>query len=515
MDGKLNNADGFEILDTTPEDIAHDIVNDLVENMPTTSQLDGMAEEQQEGDQQVVEVKDDNAELDAKILKTTSPEAELVEAASTSTPVTTTLEKGASTESSKSNTSSELDNIYQVKWIGWRSNRVPIITQNSNGPCPMLAIANILLLRGKMELQDGCEMVSSEQLIERLGGLMFDLAPKNLDPSQRLDYEANVGEAVDLLPKLQTGLDVNVKFSSVSDFEYTKECIVFDLFNIALYHGWLVDPQQEEVVKAVDGLSYNQLVERIINNKTSSDSDLINQSLVAQNFLEESASQLTYHGLCELVSTMKDNELAIFFRNNHFSTLHKHKNEIFLLVTDQGFLKEPSVVWETLNSTDGDCHFVDSDFLTAPPKVSPKLPKGPLSQGELLSPEQQLEQDLQIAKALGAQQATDDQWEAFKETTGDTSNLTDEELAKKLQEFEQNAAEQEQPAISDEELARQLQAEENRAQESQRASGAAAAASGGAASAIPSTSRPQGSPGRQQAQGSPPANNNNKKCIIL
>jgi len=338
---------------------------------------------------------------------------------------------------------------------------------------------------------------------------------KNLDPSQRLDYEANVGEAVDLLPKLQTGLDVNVKFSSVSDFEYTKECIVFDLFNIALYHGWLVDPQQEEVVKAVDGLSYNQLVERIINNKTSSDSDLINQSLVAQNFLEESASQLTYHGLCELVSTMKDNELAIFFRNNHFSTLYKHKNEIFLLVTDQGFLKEPSVVWETLNSTDGDCHFVDSDFLTAPPKVSPKLPKGPLSQGELLSPEQQLEQDLQIAKALGAQQATDDQWEAFKETTGDTSNLTDEELAKKLQEFEQNAAEQEQPAISDEELARQLQAEENRAQESQRASGAAAAASGGAASAIPSTSRPQGSPGRQQAQGSPPANNNNKKCIIL
>ena len=170
MDGKQNNADGFEILDTTPEDIAHDIVNDLVENMPTTSQLDGMAEEQQqEGDQQVVEVKDDNAESDAKILKTTSPEAELEEAASPSTPVTTTLEKGASTELSKSNASTELGNIFQVKWIGWRSNSVPIITQNSNGPCPMLAIANILLLRGKMELPDGCEMVSSGQLIEHLG----------------------------------------------------------------------------------------------------------------------------------------------------------------------------------------------------------------------------------------------------------------------------------------------------------------------------------------------------------
>ena len=63
-----------------------------------------------------------------------------------------------------------------------------------------------------------------------------------------------------------------------------------------------------------------------------------------------------------------------------------------MLVTDQGFLKEPSVVWETLNSIDGDGHFVDSDFITAPPKVSPKLPKGPMSQAEL-SPEQQLEQE--------------------------------------------------------------------------------------------------------------------------
>ena len=33
----------------------------------------------------------------------------------------------------------------------------------------MLAITNILLLRGKMALPDGCEIVSSEQLLENLG----------------------------------------------------------------------------------------------------------------------------------------------------------------------------------------------------------------------------------------------------------------------------------------------------------------------------------------------------------
>lgn len=46
-----------------------------------------------------------------------------------------------------------------------------------------------------------------------------------------------------VLPKLSTGLDVNVRFTGVTDFEYTPECIVFDLLDIPLYHGWLVDPQ--------------------------------------------------------------------------------------------------------------------------------------------------------------------------------------------------------------------------------------------------------------------------------
>ena len=67
-------------------------------------------------------------------------------------------------------------------------------------------------------------------------------------------------------------------------------------------------------------------MEKIIANKNGSDSKLVTESLVAQNYLEESASQLTYHGLCELGTKMKENELAIFFRNNHFSTIHKRNN---------------------------------------------------------------------------------------------------------------------------------------------------------------------------------------------
>jgi len=52
-----------------------------------------------------------------------------------------------------------------------------------------------------------------------------------------------MSDAMAVLHKLQTGLDVNVKFTGVRVFEYTPECIVFDLLDIPLYHGWLVEPQ--------------------------------------------------------------------------------------------------------------------------------------------------------------------------------------------------------------------------------------------------------------------------------
>ena len=76
-------------------------------------------------------------------------------------------------EESKTDSSSEMDNVYHVKWIGWNSKKTPIITQNSNGPCPMLAITNVLLLKGRISLPEGCEVVSSEQLLENLGVYLF------------------------------------------------------------------------------------------------------------------------------------------------------------------------------------------------------------------------------------------------------------------------------------------------------------------------------------------------------
>lgn len=57
-----------------------------------------------------------------------------------------------------------------------------------------------------------------------------------------------------------------LSFRSIHDFEFTKELVVFDLLNISLVHGWLVDPQAA-AFPVVSKLSYNQIVECIVNHQ--------------------------------------------------------------------------------------------------------------------------------------------------------------------------------------------------------------------------------------------------------
>ncbi|XP_042907925.1 ubiquitin carboxyl-terminal hydrolase MINDY-1 isoform X2 [Parasteatoda tepidariorum] len=285
------------------------------------------------------------------------------------------------------------DFIYQVKWISRNGVKSPIITQNENGPCPLIAITNVLIMKGRITIPSLADFVSTENLMEYLGNCILESIPTNIPEGTQLNFEQNMHDAMAVLPKLQTGLDVNVKFTGISDFEYTSECIIFDLLRIPLYHGWLIDPQSEEIVRAVGKCSYNQLVEKIINLKFSSDPDQITEALVAEHFLEKSASQLTYHGLYELTSKLKEDELCVLFRNNHFSSLVKHNNCLYQLVTDQGFLNE-NVVWETLDNIEGDGQFVDSSFVLVPPKCA-DVPL-PLNIPE----EKQIDQDEELALRL-------------------------------------------------------------------------------------------------------------------
>ncbi|KAL5126099.1 Glutamate receptor 3.1 [Glycine soja] len=82
------------------------------------------------------------------------------------------------------------------------------------------------------------------------------------------NQQQNIADAIDLLPRLATGIDVNIKFRRIADFEFTRECAIFDLLDIPLYHGWMVDPQDYDTANAIGSKSYNALMGELVSLET-------------------------------------------------------------------------------------------------------------------------------------------------------------------------------------------------------------------------------------------------------
>eukprot|EP01048_Picozoa_sp_COSAG05_P002402 COSAG05_NODE_98_length_19441_cov_32.923327_5_plen_93_part_00 len=67
-------------------------------------------------------------------------------------------------------------------------------------------------------------------------------------------------------------------------------------------------------------------------------------------FLEGSASQLTYYGLSELLRVVQPHQLCAFFRNNHVGVLFNKDGELYVLLTDQGYTDVPVCIWASLDT---------------------------------------------------------------------------------------------------------------------------------------------------------------------
>ena len=103
------------------------------------------------------------------------------------------------------------EDSYRLKKIQWRGNTIPIIMQNINGPCPLLAICNILLLRGSICIHPDYSCVTYKKLVILLGDLLLNTKVQ-LTQSMEENYNQNVADAIALFPTLQHGLDINVCF---------------------------------------------------------------------------------------------------------------------------------------------------------------------------------------------------------------------------------------------------------------------------------------------------------------
>lgn len=64
--------------------------------------------------------------------------------------------------------------MYNLKRIRYKGEEVSIVTQNENGPCPLIAVMNVLLLRGAMEI-DEQPCITHNELLHMLSDYLVKL----------------------------------------------------------------------------------------------------------------------------------------------------------------------------------------------------------------------------------------------------------------------------------------------------------------------------------------------------
>ncbi|EEQ84551.1 hypothetical protein RJZ56_006419 [Blastomyces dermatitidis] len=283
---------------------------------------------------------------------------------------------------------SETYDIRQVNWTdGTTSLRTsPVLVQNENGPCPLLALVNGLMLRSRADSPSPITKALQSREKISLGLLMqalFDELTSYLDGADKLpDIEA----LSSFLVMLHTGMNVNPQLvmqiymsDSPGTFLETNDTILYSSFKLPLVHGWLAETSSAAYA-ALNRVAQNhediqllhfrkeELESRVFRGQllTTDEEKLIEDIDTIQHFVDvENATQLSAFGLEHLQRCLKPGSISILFRNDHFSTLFKHplSNQLFTLVTDAGYANHAEIVWESLVDVNGsNATFFSGDF---------------------------------------------------------------------------------------------------------------------------------------------------------
>ena len=293
---------------------------------------------------------------------------------------------------------------YEIKKIHWhdantsQNPRVsPILVQNANGPCPLLALVNALTLSTPADINTALvETLRSREQVSL--GLLLDAVFDELMSGRRGDAAQDLPDVSDLyvfLLTLHTGMNVNPRFvpstevdqfgaaftdgeeSSPGTFEETREMKLYSTFSIPLIHGWIAGrtssayramSRSARSYEDAQNLMFHEesLEEKLQNEGLSFEEQALLEDIsTIKAFLLTAATQLTPHGLRTITSSIPPGTVAILFRNDHFSTLYRHPRTLQLmqLVTDMGYAGHDEVVWESLIDVNGErAEFFSGDF---------------------------------------------------------------------------------------------------------------------------------------------------------
>ncbi|GAA6018861.1 hypothetical protein JCM10207_000266 [Rhodosporidiobolus poonsookiae] len=356
--------------------------------------------------------------------------------------------------------------------------KVRVICQNKNGPCSLIALCNVLILRSQLVIPPTKRSVSYSFLSNLLADYFLSLSPPSSaappDSSAATSPALSLDSALAILPQTRYGLTLNPQFTRIDGFANTThagELALFALARVPLLHGWLADPSTPEVFSALEACGdYDTAMEWVVagaevagpkgleldegalgeeellqeverrSKWTADEEEKVRRATLISTFLQRTSTQLTYTGLFTLSSSplLPPSGLAALFRNSHLSVLYRRPSlpssapstapELFTLVTDSAFAAEPEVVWESLGDVDGSA----SEFFDA------RLRRSSTRGGDFVS--------------SGRRRRADGEREAM--TTGEGSDLAaagaDLALAQQLQAEEHSAYERALAAQEDE-----------------------------------------------------------------
>ena len=299
---------------------------------------------------------------------------------------------------------------YQVRLVNWydfssptNPRRSPIMVQNANGPCPLLALVNALVLTTRSDITT--PLVETLRVREQVSlGLLLDAVIDELMSGRRRGSGGmlpDVSELYAFLVTLHTGMNVNPRFvpseeatvnlmdapidaptslhesRKAGGFEDTREMRLYSTFSIPLIHGW-IPPRNHPAFSALKRTAETyedaqnilfreeELEEKLQRQGLGPEEQLIFEDIASvKYFLSSTATQLTGYGLDTVTETLAPGSVAIFFRNDHFSTLYRHpkSGQLLTLVTDMGYAGHDEVVWESLVDVSGEgCEFFAGDF---------------------------------------------------------------------------------------------------------------------------------------------------------
>ncbi|KAI3937202.1 hypothetical protein MKW92_053153 [Papaver armeniacum] len=162
----------------------------------------------------------------------------------------------ASNQSTEGESKPADQQIFKTKLVDYDGFQVRIVAQDTNGPCPLIAVCNVLLLKQKFHLVS--LTVSADTLLEHVADQLCQGAA-----SLAGDRNQDLSQALEALPRFRTGIDVNFRFDKIDGFVDMPELAIFRLLEIPLYHGWMVDPQDSDTAKAFGSKTYNRIIKEV------------------------------------------------------------------------------------------------------------------------------------------------------------------------------------------------------------------------------------------------------------